>query len=276
MPGRPGSNALPADQVLARLKPILEDRGILKIGHDMKGAARLLLRHGIQLTPYDCTMLISYVLDGGQFDHTIEDLTGRVAGHELRPLKELVGTGKSQVAFVEIAPEAARDFTAIRADAALRLHAALKARLVAEHMTTLYETVERPLVPAVAAMEQAGIKVDRGALSDLSTDFARRIAEIEAAIYRDIGSDFNIGSPKQLGDVLFDKLNLPGGRKGKTGAYGTDGLDPRSCSCSRCTRCPPACSKMPAPADQAGSRPMPTRSPRKSTPTTGASTPPMR
>jgi DNA polymerase-1 len=98
----------------------------------------------------------------------------------------------------------------------------LKARLVAEHMTTLYETVERPLVPAVAAMEQAGIKVDRRALTELSTDFARRIAEIEIAIYRDVGSEFNIGSPKQLGDVLFDKLNLPGGRKGKTGAYGTD------------------------------------------------------
>jgi len=218
----PGSNALQADQVMARLKPLLEDRGVLKIGHDMKGASRLLLRHGIRVAPYDCTMLISYVLDGGQFDHTIEDLTGRIAGHELKPLKELVGTGKSQIAFAEIVPEAARDFAAVRADAALRLYTALKARLVAERMTTLYETVERPLVPAVAAMEQAGIKVDRGALADLSTDFARRIAEIEVAIYRDVGSEFNIGSPKQLGDVLFDKLNLPGGRKGKTGAYGTD------------------------------------------------------
>jgi DNA polymerase-1 len=218
----PGSNALQADAVLARLKPLLEDSGTLKLGHDMKGAARLLLRHDIRVAPYDCTMLMSYVLDGGQYDHDIEDLVERAAGHKLRPLKELVGTGKSLISFAEVAPEAARDFAAERADAALRLHAALKTRLVAEHMDAFYETTERPLVPAVAAMEHAGIKVDRSALRDLSADFTRRIAEIEAAIYRDLGSEFNIGSPKQLGDVLFDKLNLPGGRKGKTGAYGTD------------------------------------------------------
>jgi DNA polymerase I len=218
----PGSNALQAGDVLARLKPLLEDRGTLKIGHDMKGAARLLLRHGIRVTPYDCTMLMSYVLDGGQYDHAIEELVGRVAAYNLKPLKELVGSGKSLISFGEVAPESARDFAAERADAALRLHAVLRARLIAEHMLAFYETIERPLVPAVAAMEHAGIKIDRGALGDLSVDFARRIAEIEAAIYRDVGSEFNIGSPKQLGDVLFHKLNLPGGRKGKTGAYGTD------------------------------------------------------
>jgi DNA polymerase-1 len=218
----PGSNALPPDAVLARLKPLFEDHGTLKIGHDMKGAARLLLRHGIRVAPYDCTMLMSYVLDGGQFDHSIEDLLNRAAGHNLKPVKELVGTGKSLISFAAIPPEVARDFAAERADAAFRLHAVLKARLVAEHMNAFYETIERPLVPAVAAMEHAGIKVDRGALGDLSTDFARRIAEIEASIYRDVGNEFNIGSPKQLGDVLFDKLNLPGGKKGKTGAYGTD------------------------------------------------------
>ncbi|HEU0217676.1 MAG TPA: DNA polymerase I [Stellaceae bacterium] len=218
----PGSNALPANEVLARLKPLLEDRGTLKIGHDMKGAAKLLLRHGIHVAPYDCTMLMSYVLDGGQFGHEIEDLLSRAASRNLKPLKELVGSGKSLISFAEVAPEAARDFTAERADAAWRLHAVLKARLVAERMTAFYETVERPLVPTVAAMEYAGIKVDRAALGELSSDFARRIAEIETAIYRDVGSEFNIGSPKQLGDVLFDKLQLPGGKKGKTGAYGTD------------------------------------------------------
>jgi DNA polymerase-1 len=218
----PGSNALPPDEVLRRLKPLFEGRGTLKIGHDMKGTARLLLRHGVSIAPYDCTMLMSYVLDGGQFDHDVEPLLERAAGRRLKPLKELVGSGKSLIAFAEVAPEAARDFAAERADAALRLHAMLRGRLVAEHMTAFYETVERPLVPAVAAMEHAGIKVDRGSLAELSTDFARRIAEIEAAVYRDVGSEFNIGSPKQLGDVLFDKLQLPGGKKGKTGAYGTD------------------------------------------------------
>ncbi|MFZ2007582.1 MAG: DNA polymerase I [Stellaceae bacterium] len=218
----PGFNTLPAHEVLARLKPLFEDRGVLKIGHDMKGAARLLLRHGIRVAPYDCTMLMAYVLDGGQFHHEVEDLLERTAGHRLKAHKELVGTGKSLISFAEVAPEAARDFVAERADATLRLHAHLKARLVAEHMTAFYETIERPLVPTVAAMEHLGIKVDRGALAELSTDFAKRIGEIETAIYRDVGSEFNIGSPKQLGDVLFDKLNLPGGKKGKTGAYGTD------------------------------------------------------
>jgi DNA polymerase I len=217
-----GSNALRADDVLARLKPLFEDRGTLKIGHDMKGAARLLLRHGIRIAPYDCTMLMSYVLDGGQFDHDLEDLVERAANHHLKPLKELVGSGKNLISFGEVAPEAARDYAATRADAAFRLHAMLKARLVVEHMDAFYETIERPLVPTVASMEHAGIKVDRGALGQLSVDFAKRIGEIETSIYRDTGNEFNIGSPKQLGEILFDKLNLPGGKKGKTGAYGTD------------------------------------------------------
>jgi DNA polymerase I len=146
----------------------------------------------------------------------------RTFNHELAPLKELVGTGKSLVAFAEVPAVQARDFAAERADAALRLHMQLKPRLVREHMTAFYETIERPLVRVVAAMEAEGIKVDRAALAELSRDFALRIAGIEAAIIRAVGNDFNIGSPKQLGDILFEKLDLPGGKKGKTGAYGTD------------------------------------------------------
>ena len=213
---------LSLDQAIARLKPLFEDPGVLKIGHDMKGVAHLLWRYDIKPQPYDCTMLMSYVLDGGQVEHTIEELTRRGFAHDLAPLKGLIGTGKSLVSFAEIAPSAARDFVAERADAALRLHMLLKARLVAEHMSAFYETIERPLVPVVAAMEDAGVKVDRAALAELSRDFARRIAELESAIWRDVGNEFNIGSTKQLGDVLFEKLLLPGGKKGKTGAYGTD------------------------------------------------------
>jgi DNA polymerase I len=213
---------LSREAALARLKPLLEDPGVLKIGHDMKGAAHLLRRHGIALGPSDCTMLMSYVLDGGQVEHTIEALTQRAFDHALRPAKEILGSGKSLIAFAEVATQRARDFAAERADAALRLHMLLKARLVREHMSAFYETVERPLVPVVAAMEDAGVKVDRAALAELSRDFARRIAEIEGRIWRDIGHEFNIGSPKQLGEVLFDKLQMPGGKKGKTGAYGTD------------------------------------------------------
>jgi DNA polymerase I len=217
-----GEGRLTLTGAIERLRPLLEDPGVLKIGHDVKTAAHLLSRYGVALAPYDCTMLMSYVLDGGQFEHTIEHLVRRCFEHELTPLRGLVGTGKRLIAFGEVPAEGARDFAAERADAALRLHTLLKARLVRDKMTTFYETIERPLVPTVAAMERDGIKVDRQALAQLSRDFARRIAEIEQAIFRAVGNDFNIGSTKQLGDVLFEKLQLPGGKKGKTGAYGTD------------------------------------------------------
>ncbi len=217
-----GAAALSPQTAIERLRPLLEDPGVLKIGHDVKSAAHLLSRYGVQLALYDCTMLMSYVLDGGQFEHAIEEVVRRSFEHELTPLKQLVGTGKSLIAFAEVSPEAAREFVAERADAALRLHMLLKARLVRDRMTAFYETIERPLVSVVAAMECEGIKVDRAALAELSQDFTRRIAEIEQTIFRAVGNSFNIGSTKQLGDVLFEKLGLPGGKKGKTGAYGTD------------------------------------------------------
>jgi DNA polymerase I len=217
-----GAGELSLELSIEKLRPLLEDPGVLKIAHDAKAAAHLLLRYGIALAPCDCTMLMSYVLDGGQFDHAIEDLVERCFEHRLAPLKELIGTGKSLIAFAEVPAERARDFAAERADAAFRLHLLLKARLVRDRMTAFYETIERPLVPVVAAMEHAGITVDRNALAELSRDFDHRIAAIEQAIYRDVGNEFNIGSTKQLGDVLFEKLGLPGGKKGKTGAYGTD------------------------------------------------------
>ena len=216
------ASGVPLDVAIEKLRPLLQDPGILKIGHDIKTTAHLLSRWGISLAPHDCTMLMSYVLDGGQFDHEIETLVKRGFEHDLTTLKELVGTGKSLIPFAEVAPERARDFAAERADAALRLHTLLKARLVREKMTAFYETIERPLAPVVAAMESAGIMVDRAALAELSRDFAQRIAALEQSIYAAVGNEFNIGSTKQLGDVLFEKLGLPGGKKGKTGAYGTD------------------------------------------------------
>jgi DNA polymerase-1 len=217
-----GEGKLTLELAIEKLRPLFEDPWVLKIGHDLKTAAHLLARYGVTLAAYDCTMLMSYVLEGGQFEHTIESLVRRSFEHELTPLKELVGTGKSLIAFAEVARERARDFAAERADAALRLHMLLKAKLVRDRMTAFYETIERPLVPVVAAMEREGIKVDPAALAELSRDFARRIADLELAVFRAVGNDFNIGSTKQLGDVLFEKLGLPGGKKGKTGAYGTD------------------------------------------------------
>ena len=213
---------LTLEAAINKLRPLLEAPGVLKIGHDVKTAAHLLSRYGVTLAPYDCTMLMSYVLDGGQFEHTMENLVRRWLEHDLAPLKELIGTGKSLIAFAEVPSERARGFAAERADAALRLHMLLKARLIRDRMTAFYETIERPLVPVVAAMEREGIRVDPTTLAELSRDFEHRIAEIERAIFRAVGNEFNIGSTKQLGDVLFEKLQLPGGRKGKTGAYGTD------------------------------------------------------
>jgi DNA polymerase I len=216
------SGGIPFDTAIAKLRPLLQDPGVLKIGHDVKTAAHLLSRRGISLAPHDCTMLMSYVLDGGQFDHEIETLGRRCFEHDLISPKALIGTGKSLIAFAEVARERARDFAAERADAALRAYMLLKARLVRERMTAFYETIERPLAPVVAAMECCGIKVDREALAGLSRDFTLRIAELERSIFAAVGHGFNIGSTKQLGDVLFEKLGLPGGKKGKTGAYGTD------------------------------------------------------
>ena len=213
---------LSLEAAIDRLRPLLEDPGVLKVGHDVKATAHLLSRWGVALAPYDCTMLMAYVLDGGQFDHAIESLVRRSFAHELTPLKGLIGTGKSLIAFADVTADRACDFAAERADAVLRLHALLKARLVRDKMTAFYETIERPLPSVVAAMERDGIKVDRDALAVLSRDFAQRIAELERTIYAAVGNDFNIGSTKQLGDVLFEKLGLPGGKKGKTGAYGTD------------------------------------------------------
>src|SRR6516164_5141760 len=217
-----GASELSPDMMINRLRPLLEDTGVLKVGHDVKTAAHLLSRYSVALAPYDCTMLMSYALDGGQFDHGIEPLVQRSFEHELPPLKDLIGTGKSLIAFAEVPRERAGDFAAERADAVLRLHMLLKGRLVREKMTAFYETLERPLVPVVAAMERDGIRVDPAALAELSCDFEARIAESEQAIFRAVGNEFNIGSTKQLGDVLFEKLQLPGGKKGKTGAYGTD------------------------------------------------------
>ena len=220
--GEAGEGKLTLELTIDKLRPLFEDPRVLKIGHDLKTAAHLLSRYDVTIAPYDCTMLMSYVLDGGQFEHTIENLVRRGFEHELTPLKELVGTGKSLIAFAEVAPERARDYAVERADAVLRLHMLLKPRLVRDRMTAFYETIERPLVPVVAAMEREGIRVDPVALAELSRDFTRRIADLEQAIFRAVGNDFNIGSTKQLGDVLFEKLGLPGGKKGKTGAYGTD------------------------------------------------------
>ncbi len=213
---------IPLEAALTRLKPLLEDEGVLKIGQNIKYDVEVFAGYGIAVAPVDDTMLISFVLDSGRHGHGLDELAELHFGHETIKYKDVAGTGKNHIGFAAVPLDKARDYSAEDADITLRLHRLLKPRLIAEHRLAFYETIERPLVHVVGEMERAGIRVDRDELHRLSEDFARRLAELEQEIHRLAGHPFNIGSPKQLGEVLFDELGLPGGRKMKTGAYGTD------------------------------------------------------
>jgi DNA polymerase-1 len=212
---------IPHAYAIAMLKPMLEDRGVLKVLHNAKYDSEVLASCGVALGPCDDTMLLSYVLDGGAHGHGLDELAALHLSHTNIKYDEVTGTGKSRISFAEVALEKARDYAAEDADIALGLWRTLKPRLVAEHMTTVYETIERPLMAVLETMERTGIKVDAQELKRLSGDFDRRIATIAEEICKLAGHDFNIGSPKQLGEVLFDEMGLPGGKKGKTGAYAT-------------------------------------------------------
>ncbi len=213
---------IPRQRALELVKPLLEDDAVLKVGHDVKLAAQALAVYGITLGPHDDTMLMSFALEAGKNGHGRDELAARTLSHTPIAYDAVVGSGKARIPFAAVPLERARDYAAEDAEIAWRLNAAFKPRLVRERLVTVYETIERPLVPIVAAMERAGITVDPAALAALSEDFAQRMAEHEAEAHKLAGGAFNIGSPKQLGDILFEKLQLPGGRKGKTGAYGTD------------------------------------------------------
>ena len=207
-------------EALAMLKPLLEDRSILKIAHNVKYDLGLLLRYGITLTPFDDTLLMSYVLDGVQYN-TLSQLSAHWLNHTGIEIKELIGTGKSQKTFAEVDIPAAARYAAEDTDLTLRLWFILKPRLAAESQVALYETEERSLAPVLARMEGRGIAVDRAILSRLTGDFTQRAAALEAQAYELAGQNFNLGSPKQLGEILFDKMQLPGGTRTKTGAWST-------------------------------------------------------
>jgi DNA polymerase-1 len=213
---------IPLDQALQRIKPLLEDPGVLKVGHNIKYDCQVMQRHGISVAPIDDSMIVSYVLEGGAHGHGMDELSEMHLNHKTIRYDDVCGSGKSRVTFDCVPLDKARDYAAEDADVTLRLHHALKPRLREERLLTVYETIDRPLIPVVAAMEMAGIKVDREELHRLSRDFAGRLADLEQQIYKLAGHSFNIGSPKQLGELLFDEMSLPGGQKsGKTGAYAT-------------------------------------------------------
>ncbi len=212
---------IPLKKAISALKPLLEDPGILKIGQNMKYDSLVLGRHGIEVGPFDDTMLLSYVLDGGRHGHGMDDLANIHLGHTTITFSEVAGSGRNKITFDQVPLDKALDYAAEDADITLRLHAVLKPRLVAEHRTTVYETLERPLVPVLTTMERTGIKVDREVLRRLSNDFATRIADLATQIHKLAGRSFNIGSPKQLGEILYDEMSLAGGKRGKSGAYAT-------------------------------------------------------
>jgi DNA polymerase-1 len=212
---------IPLQQVVTRLKPLLEDPGVLKVGQNIKFDMEIMARLGVRIAPHDDSMLISYVLEGALHGHGLDELSEMHLQHTPIKFSDVAGNGKTQVSFDQIPLEKARDYAGEDADITLRLHQLLKPRLCAERMVTMYETIERPLIPIVADMEMAGIKLDRAQLNALSKDFSERMAALEQQIYKLAGHEFNIGSPKQLGEVLFDEMSLPGGKKSKTGAYAT-------------------------------------------------------
>ncbi len=212
---------IPMAEALDILRPLLEDPSVMKIGHDIKVDVCAMAKYGIDVGPIDDAMLVSYMLEGGAHGHDLDELSDMHFGHKPIARADVCGTGKTQITFDKVALEKALTHAAEAADVALRLHQLLKPRLRQERLLTVYETIDRPLVPVVAAMECAGIKVDSRALQALSKDFTGRIAELEREIHDIAGFEFNPGSPKQLGEVLFDHLKLPGGKKGKTGAYAT-------------------------------------------------------
>ena len=211
-------------QVARLLGPLLVEPGILKIGHDLKGELPLLegFAEAGKISSVDDTQLLSYALDGTSHGHELEELAELFLSHHLPALASVVGSGRTKIGFERVPLEGALAYAAARADMILRLHKLLRRRLVPERMMTLYETIDRPLITVCRRMEQTGILVDRAALAGLSQRFGAKLAELEAGIHEKAGRAFNIGSPKQLGEVLFGELNLAGGKRSKTGDWSTD------------------------------------------------------
>ena len=210
-----------ADEALAMLKPMLADPAILKIFQNAKYDAKIFARLGLDVAPCDDTMLMSYALNAGIHNHGMDVLSERYLSHTPIPIKTLLGTGKSAITFDRVPVDEAVKYAAEDADITLRLWQIFKPQLHRKQVTTVYEVMERPLMPVLAKMEMSGIKVDRDTLSRMSNAFAQKMAGLEAEIHELAGETFNVGSPAQVGEILFEKMALPGGKKGKTGKYST-------------------------------------------------------
>jgi DNA polymerase-1 len=221
-------NQVAMDTALAALKPMLEADSVLKVLQNGKYDLNLFARAGINVAPIDDTMVLSFSLDAGRGEsgmgggHGMDELSERHLGHTPLAFKDVCGTGKKAIGFGEVALDRATEYAAEDADVTLRLYGVLKPRLAEEGGTRIYERVDRPLIPVVAAMEREGIKVDRARLAKLSEEFAKEILRLEGEIHKLAGQEFTVGSPKQLGEILFEKMGFKGGKKGKSGQYSTD------------------------------------------------------
>ena len=212
----------PAD-ALARLRPLMADPAVVKVAHNAKYDLSMLARHDVPVAPYDDTMLMSFALDAGkQFNHSMDELAALHFDHKCIAFAEVCGKGKSQLCFDQVPLRDATRYAAEDADVTLRLYKRFKPRLGREHATSVYERVDRALPAVISRMERHGIRVDRAALSGLSTEFAGEMARLEGEIHEAAGGPFQVGSTQQLGQVLYDRLGLKGGRKGKSGAWSTD------------------------------------------------------
>ncbi|WP_312685137.1 DNA polymerase I [Brevundimonas nasdae] len=225
--GEPGEAREPIHQLdkpttLARLKTLLEDPSVLKVLQNAKYDIAVMARRGIRVAPYDDTMLISYVLEGGLHGHGMDELARLHLGHEPIPFKSVAGAGKSQKSFKHVGLKPATGYAAEDADVTLRLWRILKPRLAREGLSTVYETLERGMPTVLADMELNGVRIDPDRLKRLSSEFGLRMAELEAQAHEIAGRPFNIGSPRQIGEILFGELNLPGGKKTASGQWGTD------------------------------------------------------
>jgi DNA polymerase I len=212
---------IPVTDALDVIRPMLEDASVLKIGQNMKYDWIVFKRHGIEVQPYDDTMLISYVLDAGKGSHGMDELSRRHLGHSPISFSDVAGTGRNKVTFDKVEIGKATAYAAEDADVTLRLWHVLKPRLVAERRATVYETLERPMVDVLARMEMRGIMVDRQILSRLSGDFSQSLARLEDEIHEMAGEKFSLGSPKQIGDILFGRMGLPGAKKTPSGQWAT-------------------------------------------------------
>ena len=212
---------LPLKTVMTLLKPLLEDPSVLKVAHNAKYDLQMFIKHGVHISPVDDTMLMSYVLDGTAHPHGLDDMALTFCNHTMISYDSVTGTGKNRISFAAVTLDKATDYAAEDADFTIRLYNIFKPRLAREKMVAMYEDIERPLAPIIAQMEFDGIKVDPAVLKNLSHIFGERIIKAESEIQQLAGHPFNVGSPKQLGVVLFDEMGLPGGSKTKTGDWST-------------------------------------------------------